>query len=83
MEYFSGLRLSTLWGILPLMTLAEYMKRASLDDATMAAKLGNCSAHAVKKWRYLERVPRLEQMLRIKEVTRGAVKLEDFSKPQP
>lgn len=62
------------------MTLAEYMKNASLTDADMAAKLG-CSEGAVKKWRYRERMPRPEQLRQIDEITGGAVTANDFVAP--
>ena len=60
------------------MNLAAYMQAHSLDDAAMAAKIKNCSPSAVKKWRYGERVPRPEQMLRIVEATDGKVTPNDF-----
>lgn len=59
------------------MTLHEFMKLASLSDTDMASKLG-CSEGAVKKWRYGERVPRVDQLRRIHEITNGAVTANDF-----
>ena len=66
------------------MKLSDFMKTAGLDDEALAAQVGDCSAHAVKKWRYQERVPRPEQMRRIAEITEGRVTPNDFVlPPQP
>lgn len=64
------------------MTLSEYMRNAGIDDDALAAKLG-CSAGAVRKWKYGERTPRPDQMVRIREVTGGAVTADDFLPPFP
>lgn len=60
------------------MTLFDYMAKRSLTDDQMARLLGDCSPGAVKKWRYRERIPRPEFLIRIKEATKGKVTLEDF-----
>lgn len=60
------------------MLLAEYMKASGLEDEEFANHVGGCSAHAVKKWRYRERVPRPDQMRRIAEITDGQVTPNDF-----
>lgn len=60
------------------MKLAEYMKASGLEDESFAEMVGDCSSHAVKKWRYQERVPRPDQMRRIAEVTGGRVTPNDF-----
>lgn len=60
------------------MTLADYMKAHGLDDLAMAEKIGRCSESAVRKWRYGQRMPRVEQLRRIAEVTHGAVTPNDF-----
>lgn len=67
------------------MKLSEFMSAAGLDDEQMAALLGGCTAHAVKKWRYGERLPRPEQLRRIAEVTGGQVTPNDFvlEAPEP
>jgi hypothetical protein len=66
------------------MQLAEYIKASGLEDESFAALVGSCSPHAVKKWRYQERIPRPDQMRRIAEVTAGAVTPNDFVlQPQP
>ena len=66
------------------MTLSEYMLTSDIDDDAMAALIGGCTAHAVKKWRYRERMPRPEAMRRIFEVTGGRVTANDFmTSPQP
>lgn len=61
-----------------VMFFREYMERSALTDEAMAALLGGCSAHAVKKWRYRERVPRPAMLRKIVEVTGGAVTASDF-----
>lgn len=60
------------------MLLSDYMKQNDLDDASMAALVGECSPSAIKKWKYGERTPRPEQMVRIIEATRGKVDANDF-----
>ncbi len=66
------------------MKLDEFMKGAGLDDAAMASLVGDCSAFAVKKWRYGERTPRGPQMLRIVQATDGKVTPNDFANiPDP
>lgn len=65
------------------MLLAEYMKASGLEDEGFANSVGGCSAHAVKKWRYRERVPRPDQMRRIAEITGGKVTPNDFVLPAP
>lgn len=68
------------------MTLQEFMRSRSLDDEAMASKLGNISAHGVRKWRTGERTPRGHQMQRIFDATEGNVRPDDFfnvSAPAP
>lgn len=60
------------------MTLAEYMKANGLDDEAMAAQIGDCSPSAVKKWRYRERQPRADTMVRIQEISAGQVAITDW-----
>jgi DNA-binding transcriptional regulator YdaS (Cro superfamily) len=60
------------------MKLAEYMKSIGLGDLAMAEKIGGCSEFAVKKWKYGERTPRPEQMVRIRAATGGQVSADDF-----
>lgn len=60
------------------MKLGAYMRANKLDDEAMAALIGDCTAHAVKKWRYSERLPRSEAMRRIHDVTGGQVGPTDF-----
>lgn len=66
---------------MPAMKLSEFMRDAKLDDDAMAAKVG-CSAGAVRKWRYGERMPRPDQMIRLREATDGAVTADDFLPPR-
>ena len=60
------------------MDLTSFMKVNSLDDAAMAALIGGCSASAVKKWRYGERIPRSDHLRRIATATGGQVTPNDF-----
>lgn len=60
------------------MTLAEFMKERDLDDEAMAALIGKASAHAVKKWKYGERIPRPDALARISHATGGLVGPADF-----
>ena len=65
------------------MRLGDFMKTRSLDDAAMAALIGEVSEGAVKKWRYGERTPRPHQMARITAATDGQVTANDFMLEQP
>jgi hypothetical protein len=60
------------------MDLGSFMKANGLDDAAMAVLIGGCSASAVKKWRYRERVPRSDHLHRIAEATGGQVTANDL-----
>lgn len=60
------------------MTLLDWMRLNSMSDAEMASRVGNCSAHAVRKWKYGERCPPPERIVRIEAVTEGKVTLRDF-----
>jgi DNA-binding transcriptional regulator YdaS (Cro superfamily) len=61
------------------MKLLDYMRAENLDDQAMAGRIGGCSAHAVKKWKYGERSPDPDRIIRIEEVTGGKVSLRDWS----
>jgi len=54
------------------------MRREKIDDETLAILVGDCTSHAVKKWKYGERQPPGEKIVRIEEVTRGDVTLRDL-----
>ena len=60
------------------MNLSSYMKMHNLDDDALAARIGDCSASAVRKWKYGHRVPRPDQMARIIAATAGEVTPNDF-----
>ena len=60
------------------MKLSAYMKESGIDDDAMAASIGDCSAGAVRKWKYGERIPRPDHLRRITEATKGAVTANDF-----
>lgn len=67
------------------MRLIEYMEREGLDDRTFAARFNanmpkrmRCGVHAVKKWKYGERRPDPDGILRIEVITSGEVTLRDW-----
>jgi hypothetical protein len=60
------------------MKLIDWMRDKSLDDDTMASLIGGVSGHAVKKWKYGERMPRRNELHRISEITGGEVTANDF-----
>ena len=64
------------------MKLIDYMRREKLDDERMSRLVGDCTAHAVKKWKYGERVPDASRIVRIEKVTNGRVRLRDWSEAQ-
>lgn len=66
------------------------MRDENLDDEAMAARLNDgqpeeaqCSASAVKKWKYRERTPDPDRIIRIREVTGGRVDLGDWATSPP
>lgn len=64
------------------MKFDAWLKLEGLDDAAAADRIGDCSEHAVKKWRYGERIPRADKMRRIQEISGGAVSPPDwYSEP--
>lgn len=65
------------------MKLDDFMKAEGLDDAAMAARIGEVSEFAVKKWRYGERMPRPGVMGRITSATHGQVTANDFIEARP
>lgn len=64
------------------MKLIDYMRREGLDDEAMARQIGRCTGHAVKKWKYGERVPDANRILRIEEITNRRVRLKDWRSPE-
>ena len=60
------------------MKLSSFMDQYGLDNAAMARLIGGCSAGAVNKWRYGERMPRNRFIIRISEITHGQVTANDF-----
>lgn len=61
------------------MRLLDFMRDEKLDDDAFASRLGDCSGHAVKKWKYGEREPDAVTIARIERVTHGAVSLRDWA----
>lgn len=61
------------------MRLLQFMREEGLDDEAMASLIGDCSAHAVKKWKYGEREPDAMTMLRIESVTGSKVRMPDWA----
>jgi hypothetical protein len=64
------------------MKLIDWMRREKLDDEQVARMVGDCTGHAVKKWKYGERVPDATRILQIEKVTNGRVRLRDWSAAQ-
>jgi DNA-binding transcriptional regulator YiaG len=61
------------------MQLDAYLRANDLTDEDFAKILGpGVSAWAVRKWRYGQRIPRLAQQLRIREVTKNKVTANDL-----
>ena len=54
------------------------MALREFTDADMAKLIGHCTASGVRKWRNGDRVPRRQFLLRIQQVTEGAVCPADF-----
>ncbi|WP_018407903.1 hypothetical protein [Methylocystis rosea] len=66
------------------MKLLDYLKLNEIADEAFAAEFdGEISASAVRKWKYGERNPRLPELVRIEEITNGAVTARDFLPDQP
>lgn len=64
------------------MRLLDYLKTHDLDDAAFAEMLGyGATARAVRKWKYDETSPRIRALVRIQELTNGAVTPNDFLPP--
>jgi hypothetical protein len=68
------------------MKLLEYMREEKLDDAVFAERINeglpsamHCTAYAVKKWKYGERRPDADRMIRIEEISGGKVSLRDWA----
>jgi DNA-binding transcriptional regulator YdaS (Cro superfamily) len=62
------------------MKLIQYMRAKNLDDAAMAALVGDISEHGIKKIKYGERNPSFAVALRIEAVTKGKVRVADLGK---
>lgn len=60
------------------MKLAQFMAEHGYTDAAMAEEIGDCSAFAVRKWKYGERTPRPRFIDRIQKVSDGKVGLKDW-----
>lgn len=66
------------------MQLLDYLKSNRISDENFAALLGGqCTSHAVKKWKYRERSPSAQIIYKIKKLTDGAVSLEDWVSKKP
>jgi DNA-binding transcriptional regulator YiaG len=63
----------------PRMKLLAYMRERAITNQQFAEILGGDATHSkVKKWKYGESKPSLEDVARIQVVTEGSVRLEDF-----
>lgn len=60
------------------MRLLTHLREEKIDDGAFAARVGDCTGHAVKKWKYGERVPDARTIARIDQVTAGKVTLADW-----
>ena len=61
------------------MKLLDYMKANNISDEEFAVRMGgSLSPSAIRKWKYDERMPRLPEVVRIEELTDGAVTARDF-----
>lgn len=60
------------------MRLIDWMRQANLSDTDVADRVGGVSAHAVKKWKYGERIPRRAELLKLVEISEGKVSPNDF-----
>lgn len=68
------------------MRLLDYMQQEGLSDAAFAERFNaalpadrHCSLFAVKKWKYGERRPDPDGIIRIEDMTAGAVALRDWA----
>lgn len=60
------------------MKLKQYLTDNNITPEAFGALVGGVSESGVRKWIYGDRIPRLEQMRRIAEVTNGSVEPNDF-----
>jgi len=60
------------------MKLSDYMRANRLTNAAFAEIIGSVGPSAVRKWRYGERYPRIEELVKIQQVTKGKVTPADF-----
>lgn len=59
------------------MKLAAYLREKDLTDGSFAKK-AKLSVYAIRKYKYGKRIPRPQNMLRIKKVTGGLVTEGDW-----
>lgn len=59
------------------MKLHDYLSQRKIAETEFAALVG-ASVHAVRKWRYLDRIPRKKALAKIRAVTGGKVTANDF-----
>lgn len=70
------------------MQLIDWMRANMLDDEAMTALVNegvppaeHCTVHAVKKWKYRERMPPADKIVRIEDITKKRVTLRDWTAP--
>jgi hypothetical protein len=62
------------------MQLLDWMKSKNMTDEMLASLVGSgVSWRAVKKWKYRETTPRVADLVRIEEITKGQVTARDFA----
>lgn len=59
------------------MTLERYLLKYRISTAKFA-RLGGFSFHTAVKWRQRSRIPRPKSLLKIKKLTKGEVKENDW-----
>lgn len=63
------------------MRLIDWMHETKLTDGDVAEMVGGVSSHAVKKWKYGERIPRRAELQRLADISEGKVSPNDFVLP--
>ncbi len=60
------------------MRLLAWMRQNDVSDDALALLVGGVTGHAVRKWKYGERVPSSKIILKIETITAGLVALRDW-----
>lgn len=65
---------------MPRMRLIDYMRAEGIDDDAMAERVGDITAHGIRKLKYGERGPSIETAIRINAATDDRVGLRDWAR---